>query len=57
MTRKAHVENIVRIKTALADKYERLARTRNSKPRQANLLRLSRRYREQAANAAQGRSA
>jgi len=55
MTRTANVENIVRVKTALADKYERLARTRKSKPRQANLLRLSRRYRQQAANAAKGR--
>ena len=54
MTRKAVTENIVRVKTALADKHERLARTRNSKPRRANLLRLAERYRQQAENAAKG---
>jgi hypothetical protein len=56
MTRKAVTENIVRVKTALAEKYERLARTRNSKPARATLLRQAERHRQQAANAAKGAS-
>jgi hypothetical protein len=56
MTRKAVTENIVRVKSALADKYERLARTRKSKPARATLLRLAERHRQQAANAAKGAS-
>ena len=32
MTKKSETKNIVEVKTALADKYERLARTRRSKP-------------------------
>jgi hypothetical protein len=52
MTRKSKTENLVQVKTALAEKYERLARTRNSKPRRENLLRVARRYRDQAANVA-----
>jgi hypothetical protein len=52
MTRKSIVENIVRVKTALADKYERRARNRKSKTGQAEALRAATRHREQAANAA-----
>lgn len=54
MTRKSEMENLVRVKTALADKYQRLAATRNSKPRRENLLRTAKRYRDQAANVAKG---
>ena len=56
MTKKAQVKNIEQVKTALADKYERLARTRKSKPARATLLRHSKRFRSQAANAAKGNS-
>jgi hypothetical protein len=52
MTRKAVVENIVRVKTALAEKYERRARNRKSQTGQATAKRIATRYREQAANAA-----
>jgi hypothetical protein len=54
VTKKSQRENIVEVKTALADKYERLARTRRSKPAKLNLLRHSKRFRDQAANAAKG---
>jgi hypothetical protein len=54
MTHESHRENIVKVKTALADKYERLARTRQSKPAKLRLLRHSKRFRSQAANARKG---
>jgi hypothetical protein len=57
MTRKSVNENLVRVKTALAEKYERMAQTRNSKPRRENLTRVARRHREQAANLAKGGAA
>ena len=56
MTKKSQVKNIVEVKTALADKYERLARTRRSKPAKARLLRHSERFRAQADNAAKSSS-
>jgi hypothetical protein len=56
MTQKSQQQNIVNVKTALADKYERLARTRCSKPAKLNLLRHSKRFRDQAANARKGLS-
>ena len=52
MTRKSKVENLVKVKTALAEKYEQMVRTRNSVPRRENLLRKAKRFRDQAANAA-----
>jgi len=52
MSKTAHAENIARVKTELADKYERLARVRRSKPARARLLRHAERFRSQAANAA-----
>ena len=55
MTHKSVAENLVRVKTALAEKYERLARTRKSKPRRDNLLRVAERHRQQA-NAAKAAS-
>ena len=54
MTKKSQAKNIVEVKTALADKYERLARKRRSKPAKLTLLRHSKRFRSQAANAAKG---
>lgn len=51
MTRKSAVENIVRVKTALAEKYERRAKNRKSQTGQASAKRTAQRYREQAANA------
>jgi hypothetical protein len=54
MAKKARAENTVRVKTALADKYERLARTRRSKPARERLLRHAGRFRSQAATARQG---
>ena len=52
MTRKSTAANLVRVKSAMADKYERLARTRKSKPAKARLLRRAEQHRVQAANAA-----
>jgi len=54
MTKKSQAKNIVEVKTALADKYQRLARTRRSKPARQRLLRHSERFRSQAANAEKG---
>jgi hypothetical protein len=51
MAKKTQAENISEVKTALADKYERLARVRRSKPARARLLRHAERFRSQAANA------
>ena len=42
------------LKTALADKYERLALTHRSKPAKARLLRHAERFRSQASNAGEG---
>jgi hypothetical protein len=50
MTRKSEVENLVRVKTALAEKYERRARNRKSRPGQATAKRTAERYRQQASN-------
>lgn len=52
MTRKSEVENIVRVKTELAEKYERRARNLKSQPGKATAKRTATRHREQAANAA-----
>ena len=54
MTLKSVQVNRVQLKTDLADKYERLARTRRSKPAKLRLLRRAERFRQQAANAAKG---
>ena len=52
VTKKSEAKNIVEVKTALANKYQRLARTRRSKPGKARLLRHSERFRSQAENIA-----
>jgi hypothetical protein len=49
MTKKSRNQNIVAVKTALADKYLRLAQVRRSKPAKARLLRHAERFRQQAA--------
>jgi hypothetical protein len=56
MTKKSVTKNIVEVKTALADKYLRLAGTRRSKPARATLLRHAKRFRSQAANIAKSSS-
>jgi hypothetical protein len=56
MTKKSQLKHIEQVKTALADKYERLARNRKSKPARATLLRHANRFRSQAENAAKGKS-
>ncbi len=50
MTRKSEVENLVRVKTALAEKYERRMNNRKSQTGKATAKRTATRYREQAAN-------
>jgi hypothetical protein len=50
MTLKQDRDNLVRVKLALAEKYENLASTVNSKPRQASYLRHVARFRRQAAD-------
>ena len=49
MTKRADLENLAKVKTALADKYERLAQTRKSAPAKKTLLHHSKRHRQQAA--------
>jgi hypothetical protein len=56
MTKSSQNKNYIEVKTALADKYERLSRTRRSKPAKARLLRRVERFRSQAANAGKGNS-
>ena len=56
MIKKSHAKNIVEVKTALADKYERLARTRRSQPAKLRLLRQAERFRSQAFNVAKSTS-
>ncbi len=51
--RKDEIENLVVVKTALAQKHERLARTRHSNPWKARLFRRANTYRRQAANLAE----
>jgi hypothetical protein len=50
MTLKQDRDNLVRVKLALAEKYERLAGTVGSKPRQESYLRHVARFRRQAAD-------
>jgi hypothetical protein len=56
MTKKAETKNLVEVKTALADKYDRLARVRSSKPAKRTLQRHAERFRSQAENIAKSRS-
>lgn len=54
MSKESVRKNIVDVKTALADKYERLAFSSKSRPAKARLIRQAERFRQQAANAEQG---
>ncbi len=54
MTKELETKNKVEVKTALAEKYQRLARTCRSKPARARLLRHAERFRSQATNISQG---
>jgi hypothetical protein len=54
MARKCEIENLVKVKTTLANKYIRLARARKSKPWQARLYRRAETYRRQAEILARG---
>jgi hypothetical protein len=54
MSKQSQSQNFIEVKTALADKYERLARTRRSKPARQRLLRHAERFRSQADNAGKG---
>jgi hypothetical protein len=54
MTTNRERENLVRVKTALAAKYESLARISNSRPKQAKWQRLASKYRRQAARLGTG---
>jgi hypothetical protein len=56
MTKSSQATNYIEVKTALADKYERLSRRRRSKPAKLRLLRRAERFRSQAANAGKGNS-
>ena len=48
MSRATEIKNLIAVKNALADKCERLARDRSSKPAKARLLRHSLTYRREA---------
>jgi len=50
MSKKTSKDNMVALKTELAEKYVRLANERSSKPAKARLLRHAERFRQQAAN-------
>jgi hypothetical protein len=52
MTKKSEQENLVRVKTALAEKYERLALTSKSATGKKTRLHHAERHRQQAANIA-----
>jgi hypothetical protein len=51
MTQKSDIENLVQVKTALAQKYHRLALLTSSRPRKANYHRRAERLRRQAEDA------
>ena len=52
MSRKKELEHLAAVKTALAQKYESLARVRKSRPLKERLLRRAEGYRRQAAGCA-----
>ena len=55
MTMKSSKQDLVAVKTALAEKHMRLAQTCHSKPAKARLLRHAERFRQQAAAAGRAR--
>ena len=50
MSKQSVRENLVKVKTALAEKYDRLAATANSRPRKARMSRHAETYRRLAKN-------
>lgn len=52
MSRKSALQHLIEVKSALAEKYLRLARMRRSKGARQRLLRHAERFRSQAKNAA-----
>ena len=51
MSKKSKASHLAEVKNALADKYERLAQTRRSKPGKARLQRQAEKFRSQARSA------
>jgi hypothetical protein len=51
--RRTELENLIQVKADLADKYERLAADRSSKPRKTRLIRRAEAYRQQFLNLAE----
>lgn len=54
MSKKSELENRVKVKAALADKYLRLARARKSKPWKVKLYRQAEAYHQQSLMLSQG---
>ncbi|MDA7980335.1 MAG: hypothetical protein MPJ50_16370 [Pirellulales bacterium] len=50
MSARAKIDNLVKVKTQLAEKYERLAAEANSKPARAKAMRRAKSFRQQASN-------
>jgi len=48
VTKKSEIENLVKVKTELADKHERLAMTSHSTPKRNTMLHHAKRFRRQA---------
>ncbi len=48
MSHQAKTENLVAVKTRLAEKYDRLAKTCSSRPRRKTLMNRAERFRQQA---------
>jgi hypothetical protein len=53
MTQRTELEHLLNVKTALAEKYERLASQRRSKPWKKRLFHRAEAYRQQAADLAE----
>lgn len=49
MSAKSEIENLIKVKLELAEKHERLAKVRKSKPAKRRLYRRALRFRRQAA--------
>jgi hypothetical protein len=53
MSKQSKLAHLAAVKTALADKYERLAKSSSSRPRAVTLMRNSKKYRRAAEVATQ----
>ncbi|MCA9123555.1 MAG: hypothetical protein H6822_19130 [Planctomycetaceae bacterium] len=56
MSTTSEIENLVKVKRSLADKYIRLARARKSKPAKLRLYRHAEHFRQQATTLSRGLS-